>query len=133
MNNAIRKLAVAVAASLAFAAPTASAARGDTFVFNHSDLPIHPYFQFHCPGTGSTGWLNFGGIGPNGFFGWGPLVFDGCAIEFTYTVVGGPAPTDPVKGNLRSRVNYDPDGLHIFVIATDVVARELEGPGETGR
>ena len=133
MKTTIRKLAVALATTLAFAAPEASAGRGDTFVFNNSNLPIHPIFQFHCPGTGSTGWLNFGGIAPNSFFGWGPLTFDGCAIEFTYTVFGQPMPADPVKGTLRTRVNYDPDGLHIFVIGTDVVARELQGPGETGR
>ena len=131
--NTVRSLAAAVAASLAFAAPCADAARGDTFVFNNSNSPIAPYFNFHCPGLGATGWLNFGGIGPNGWFAWGPLTPDGCDIEFTYTVHGGPAPADPVKGNHKSRITFDPEGLHVFVIGTDVVARELEGPAETGR
>jgi len=131
--KAIRNLAIAAVASLAFAAPSASAARGDTFVFNNSDLPIAPYFKFNCPGAASTGWLNFGGIGGQGFFGWGPLAPDGCEIEFTYTIFGGPPPVDPVKGNLKHKVAADSQGLNVFVIGTDVEARELAGPGETGR
>ena len=129
--NAIRKLAVAAAASLALAAPATFAAQGDTFVFNNTDTPIHPYFRFDC-GT-STGWLNFGGIGPQSFFGWGPLTMDGCVMEFTYIPIGAPPPTDPVKGTLKHKVTFDSGALHLFVVGGELEAREVAGPGEDGR
>jgi hypothetical protein len=134
MKTTLRLLVAATAASLAFAAPSASAAQGDTFVYNNSYAPIHPFFKFHCPEAGfPSGWVNFGGIGPQGFFGWGPLAPDGCEIEFTYTVFGAPAPTDPVKGTLKHKVTADSQGLNIFVIGGNAELRELAGPGETGR
>ena len=130
MKSAIKKLAVAAAATFAFAAPSASAAQGDIFVFNNSSQFIAPYFKFHCF---NTPWLNFGGIVGNSQFGWGSLVPDGCEVEFTYTQFGGPPPQDPVKGNHRTRFTFEADGVHFLVIGTGAITRELEGPGETGR
>src|SRR5688572_20310017 len=131
MKTTTRTLAAALAVSAAFAAPAALAAQGDTFVFNNTNAPFHPYFKFDC-GT-STGWLNFGGIAPQSFFGWGPLTADGCVIEFTYTAIGAPPPVDPVKGTLKHKVTQDSEALHVFVVGGELAARELAGPGEAGR
>ena len=130
MKTNLKQLAAAAAVSLALAAPAAMAGQGDVFVFNNSAFPIHPYYKFNCL---NTGWLNFGGIGPNGFFGWGPLAPEGCQVEFTYTLVGAPPPQDPVQGVLRTRFTQTLDELHVIVIGTGGIMRQVSGPGENGR
>jgi hypothetical protein len=130
MKTTLKKLAAAAAVSLAFAAPAAVAGQGDVFVFNNSAFPIHPYYKINCL---NTGWIFFGGIGPNGFFGWGPIGPEGCQVEFTYTVVGAPAPQDPVQGVVRTRFTQTLDELHVIVIGTGGILREVAGPSDTGR
>lgn len=130
MRTNIKKLVVAAAAALTFAAPSAFAARGDIVVYNNSDTTIAPYFKFDCF---NTGWIFFGGIGGNGSFAWNDLVPDGCMVHFTYTVAGAPPPSDPVKGTLRTQFTFDSEAVQVIGIGTDVLARELEGPGEDGR
>jgi hypothetical protein len=130
MKAATLKLAAAAAVSLALAAPAASAGQGDVFVFNNAAVSIHPYYKFNCL---NTPWINFGGIGANSFFGWGPLAPEGCQVEFTYTPIGAPPPQDPVQGVLRTRFTQTLDELHVIVIGTGGILREVAGPGDSGR
>ena len=130
MKTFTKQLVAATAAAIAIAAPRAQATQGDVLVYNNSSVPIAPYFKFHCP---DTDWLFFGGIAPNSQFAWNGLVPDGCVIEFTYKISGSPAPQDPVQGNHRTRFTFEADGVHVIVIGTGGILRELEGPGENGR
>jgi hypothetical protein len=128
--KAIRSRSLALAVSLGLAAPAAFAAPGDVFLFNQSNVGIAPYFKLNCL---NTGWLNFGGVGPQSFFGWGPLAPDGCSIEFTYTIFGAPPPQDPVKGNHRTRYIQDSGTGQFLVVGADAGTHEMEGPDENGR
>lgn len=130
MKTIAKKLAAAAVVAVAVAVPSAQASQGDVLVYNNSSVPIAPYFKFHCP---DTGWVFFGGIGPNAQFAWNGLTADGCELEFTYTISGGPPPQDPVNGNHRTHFIFHADEEHVIVIGTGAVLRELEGPGEDGR
>jgi hypothetical protein len=130
MKTFTKRLAAVTAAAIALAAPCAHATQGDIVVYNNSSAPIAPYFKFHCP---DTDWVFFGGIAPNSQFTWNGLTPDGCVFEFTYTISGGPPPQDPVQGNHRTRLTFEADGVHVIVIGTGGILRELEGPGENGR
>ena len=144
MNNiTIRKIALAALPTLALVSPLASAG-GMIEVINESPLVIQPYFKSNCWGfavpAGTTGWVFFGGIGPDGGrFTWDftdPARTDpACAnavIQFTYGT-NFVAPPDPQVGNHRAAVHFSPDTNAVFQVGKSLYGKELEGPTENGR
>ena len=104
MKNVIRKASLATLVACAFIG-TAAHAGGEVLVINETDDAIHPYFRYNCfgftpdPSTVSNGWVNFGGIGGRGRFGWDfadpGLTNPSCPkpkLEFTYVKFGDPPP-----------------------------------------
>lgn len=106
-------------------------AAGNVFVFNEAAVNIHPYFK--CPG--SSTWSDFGTVGAGGFFGWGPGIGP-CGLgdySFTYTIDGQPAPTDPVKGVLKTIFTLDANSNIVIQVGANLRALQVQGPGENGR
>ncbi len=126
----VKRLAIALCATLTFAAGAAQAA-GDMQVVNGSSTVIHPYFKSNCwnpefigtpePGT----WVFFGGIGPHGQFTWEFNLFlrPNCknpVVKFTYSLPGEDAPheTDVERTVL---MQYDATENHRIVLGDRVV------------
>ena len=98
----VKRLAVALCATLTLAAGAAQAA-GDIQVVNASSRPIHPYFKSNCwnaefQDAGPGSWVFFGGIAARGQFTWDNfflLLDPKCknpVVKFTYTLIGEEAP-----------------------------------------
>jgi len=141
MKRQLSKLTLAAAATFALAGLPAHAS-GIIDVINEGPQAVHPWFKSNCWGFAvpqSDDWVFFGGIGGGGGrFGWDfsdPALTDpGCphpAVEFTYTTDLN-APVNP-PGNHRVKMLFSPDSNYAVQIGKSLYAKELEGPGETGR
>ena len=116
-RNLRTALASAILAGGTLAALPAQAG-GEVLVINETDQAMAPYFRYNCfaftPAPTVGGWVNFGGIGARGRFGWDfsdpGLTRPDCRkphLQFTFTPLGGPPPVaEPeVVGNIK----FDPN------------------------
>jgi hypothetical protein len=106
-------------------ASTAANAGGEVLVINETAGAIAPYFRYNCfgftPPSAVGGWVNFGGIGAFGRFGWDfndPFLTDpGCAkphLQFTFVPLGGPPPV--AEPELVANVKFNPGtNFHIQI------------------
>jgi hypothetical protein len=118
MKSIVRNAALCALTAFGLAGLAANAA-GEVLVINETAVDIHPWFRYNCfgftpdPSTVSNGWVNFGGIGAGGRFGWDfndPfLTAPGCAkphLQYTFTAFGGPPPVaDP---EFVANIKFDP-------------------------
>jgi hypothetical protein len=116
MTGITRKAALCALAAFGFAGLGANAA-GEVLVINETAQDIAPYFRYNCfgftPPPAVGGWVNFGGIGAFGRFGWDfndPfLTAPGCAkphLQFTFTPLGGPPPV--AEPEFVANIKFDP-------------------------
>jgi hypothetical protein len=124
----VKRLAVALCATLTLAAGAAQAA-GDIQVVNNSGTLIHPYFKSNCwapqYSLSPNEWVFFGGIWAYSQFTWDLFVIldpkcKNPVVKFTYNLDGEDAPHETVVER-TVLIHYDVTENHRIVLGDRVV------------
>ena len=130
--NSLKRTAIALAATMSFAAGSALAA-GDIRVDNNSSRTIHPYFKSNCWNPAfldskAGEWVFFGGINARSSFNWNEfhlLLDPACRnpiVKFTCNLGGEETPHQTLVER-TVLLQYDALGNTLITLGDEVVVK----------